>query len=323
VNSSATATGSGIHHIFYIMMENHSFSQIIGNTADAPYINYLANTYGIAMNYYGVTHPSLPNYLAAISGDFQGIWDDCSAGSNVTCTPTSFGSSLTQAEYASASSRPHLFSGPTIVDQLEAHHLTWKAYMQSLPSAGYTGDSYGNYAQKHDPFMYFANIRNNPARMQQIVPYTQFQPDMQAGKIANFVWITPDVCNDMHGASVCGTSYDGLIAQGDSFVHTVVQQIVSSAAWQNGAAIVITWDENDSGNSGCCNGPTGTGGAPLGGGHVPLIVISSHSPRHVVLSNGSYNHYSLLATIEDLWNLGCIANTCNIGASSLLTSLFG
>ncbi len=95
VNSSATAAASGIHHIFYIMMENHSFSQIIGNTADAPFINYLANTYGIAMNYYGVTHPSLPNYLAAISGDFQGIWDDCSAGSNVTCTPATFGSSLT------------------------------------------------------------------------------------------------------------------------------------------------------------------------------------------------------------------------------------
>jgi len=329
VNSSPTATlpitptsvGPGIHHIFYIMMENHSSSQIIGNTADAPYINQLANTYGIATHYYGVTHPSLPNYLAAISGNFQGIWDDCSAGSSVICSPESFGPGLTQSEYASASNRPHLFSGPTIVDQLEAHHLSWKAYMQSMPSVGYTGDSYGNYAQKHDPFMYFANIRDNPARMQQIVPFTQFQPDMQAGKIANFVWITPDLCNDMHGASVCG-SYDGLIAQGDSFIHTVVQQIMSSVAWQNGAAIIITWDENDNGNGGCCNSPTGVGGGTLGGGNVPLIVITSRGSQHKILTSNVYNHYSLLATIEDLWNLGCIANTCDISASASLSPLF-
>lgn len=318
---TSTAVGADIHSIFYIMMENHSSSQIIGNITDAPYINQLANTYGIATRYYGVTHPSLPNYLAAISGNFQGIWDDCPAGRNVICSPESFGPGLTQPEYASAASRPHLFSGLTIVDQLEAHHLTWKAYMQSMPSVGYTGDSYGNYAQKHDPFMYFASIRNNPARMQQIVPFTQFQSDMQAGKIANFVWITPDLCNDMHGALVCG-SYDGLIAQGDNFIHTVVQQVMSSAVWRNGAAIIITWDENEGSNSGCCNGPAGVGGGSLGGGNVPLIVITSNNPHHRVLSNGSYNHYSLLATIENLWNLGCIAYTCDIGAHALLTPLF-
>src|SRR5262245_11458919 len=67
-------------HIFFIMMENHATSQIIGNSADAPFINMLAQRYSLATNYHGVTHPSLPNYLAAISGDFQGIWDDCKAG---------------------------------------------------------------------------------------------------------------------------------------------------------------------------------------------------------------------------------------------------
>src|SRR3974390_1904496 len=78
-------------HIFYIMMENHATSEIIGNTADAPFINQLASHYGVALNYHGVTHPSLPNYLAAISGDFQGIWDDCKAGPTVTvltCDPS-------------------------------------------------------------------------------------------------------------------------------------------------------------------------------------------------------------------------------------------
>lgn len=318
--STSTSGGFSINHIFYIMMENHSYSEIIGN-ANAPYINQLANSYGIATHYYGVTHPSLPNYLAAISGSFQGIWDDCSAGSDVTCEPADFSSSLTQAEYNNASSRSHLFSGPTIVDQLAAHHLTWKAYMQSLPTVGYTGGSTDIYAQWHDPFVYFASIRDNPAMARQIVPFTQFQQDMQTSNIANFVWITPDLCNDMHGTSPCG-SYEGLIAQGDTFVHSVVQQIMGSAAWKDGAAIVITWDEDDTDNSGCCNGPIGVGGAALGGGNVPLIVISSNNSHHMILSGGSYNHYSLLATIESLWHLGCLASTCNMSAADLLTPLF-
>jgi hypothetical protein len=78
-------------HVFYIMMENHGYAQIIGDTTDAPYINMLASTYGLATNYFGVTHPSLPNYLAAISGDNQGLYDDCKAGADVFCAPEEFG----------------------------------------------------------------------------------------------------------------------------------------------------------------------------------------------------------------------------------------
>jgi phosphatidylinositol-3-phosphatase len=322
VSATASPQSTPLQHIFYIMMENHATNQIIGNTADAPYLNQLANSYGVASHYYGVTHPSLPNYLAAISGNFQGIWDDCPAGNTITCAPAAFGSMLTSAEYTNASQQTHLFSGQTIVDQLEAHHMTWKAYMQSMPSVGYTGGSYGLYGQKHDPFMYFATIRNNAARMQQIVPFTQFAQDIRSQTVPNFVWISPDVCNDMHGAPGC-SSYDGLIAQGDAFVRGTVASIMASPAWQQGAAIVITWDENDAGRSGCCYGPTGANGVSLGGADVPLIVITSHGPHHIVLTSGSFNHYSLLATIEHLWNLGCLANTCNISNAGLLTSLFG
>ena len=88
--SAAAAQGppaGGPQHIFYIMMEKQSFPEVIGNTADAPFINELASQYNLATNFHGVTHPSLPNYLAAISGDFQGIWDDCKAGATVTCAP--------------------------------------------------------------------------------------------------------------------------------------------------------------------------------------------------------------------------------------------
>lgn len=109
-------------HIFVIMMENHGMAEIIGNTADAPYINQLAAQYGVATNYFGVTHPSLPNYLATISGDFQGIWDDCKAGSSVTCAPEEFvpgsgdvtsSTSLTSAQQSSAAAQAHWSSGWT------------------------------------------------------------------------------------------------------------------------------------------------------------------------------------------------------------------
>src|SRR5690348_12369990 len=126
---TATQATLQIKHIFLIMMENHDVSQIFGNTADAPYLNQLANSYGVATRYFGVTHPSLPNYLALISGSFQGVFDDCVAG-------------------AVCSGVTHMFGGQTLVDQLEAHSLTWKAYMQALPATGYTGGYAGLYGQK-------------------------------------------------------------------------------------------------------------------------------------------------------------------------------
>jgi len=90
VAGAQLASADAPKHIFYIMMENHAYSEIIGNTADAPFINKLAAHGNVATDYYGVTHPSLPNYLAAVSGDFQGIWDDCAAGITSLCAPEEF-----------------------------------------------------------------------------------------------------------------------------------------------------------------------------------------------------------------------------------------
>jgi hypothetical protein len=276
--ASADMTASTtIDHIFYVMMENHGNAEILSNTADAPYINQLANQYGIATTYYGVTHPSLPNYLAAISGDFQGIWDDCKAGQTIMCAPEEFVANsgdptstvlLTDAQVASATAQVHWFSGDTIVDQLETKQLTWKAYMQSIPGVGAT-DEYSPvdtldggasvprklYAQKHDPFMYFSKIRNNATRMTKIVPLTQLDQDLtMAATTPNFVWISPDQCNDMHGLSPanaaavgipnCAQPASGLdhnvIALGDMFLQTLVPKIMNSPAWSQ-RSIMDAW----------------------------------------------------------------------------------
>lgn len=346
-------------HIFWIMMENHSTGEIIGNTADAPYLNQLANQGAVATNYFGVTHPSLPNYLAAISGDFQGIFDDCKAGPDVTCAPEEFvpdsgdgtaGQLLTPAEMASAPIIPHWFDSENLVDEIEGHHLTWKAYMQSMP-AGFTGEYWpidsvdGQpvprklYAQKHNPFMYFSDIRDDPSRMQLVVPFTQFDQDITGANVPNFVWISPDQCHDMHGlssanataASVnlpdCAAPASGLdhavIALGDQFLSTLVPKIMASSAWRQGSIIVITWDEDDyAGYSGCCDSPTGANGVTLGGANAPAIIVASQGAMHST-SATAYNHYSVLATIEHLWGLGCLANTCDAEGMTLMTALFG
>jgi hypothetical protein len=345
----------GPDHVFVIMMENHGRDQIIGNTADAPYITSLAQKYNVATNYHGVTHPSLTNYLATISGDFQGIWDDCRAGADVTCAPEEFvpGSgdatdtaSLTSAQVASASAKPHMFSGKNIVDQLEDKGLSWKAYMQSMPSAGSTVEyapTIGSttvklYAEKHNPFMYFSDIAGNPSRTSKIVPLEQnLASDLSSGNVPNFVWISPDQCHDMHGTSPSGANLIGMpscgypasgldhgaIKLGDDYVKQQVTQIMDSATWKTtNSSIVLAWDENDySGYSGGPGSPVGANGAVLGGGDAPLIVINSAQGPHKTTDKLS-DHYTLLSTIEHLWHLGCLANTCSPTTSGTFEELF-
>ena len=99
-----------------------------------------------------------------------------------------------------------------------------------------------------------------------------------------------------------------------------MKAITESPAWSEPSAIVIVWDEDDyAGYSGCCGSPVGADGGTLGGAHVPAIVITSKNPTHQELAD-PVNHYSLLATIEELWGLPCLANACNVPAK--MTKLF-
>src|SRR5947209_11857611 len=164
-------------HIYEIMMENTNYEDVIGNTADAPYINYLANTYSFAANYYGVTHPSEPNYIASIAGDFFGLHAD--------------------------DATKH-FAAQNLVDQLESKGLTWATYQQGLPSVGFTGTQYpatgsGLYVKKHDPFLLMDDIVNNTTRLQNIKPLDALTTDLNSGNAPNYAFIAPDQCHDMHG----------------------------------------------------------------------------------------------------------------------------
>jgi hypothetical protein len=333
-------------HLFLIMMENRSTEDIFGNTADAPYINQLIKQPGVlyATQYFGVTHPSLPNYLALVSGSTQGIFDDCKAGADVTCKPEEFvpggedgptaGNLLTDAQAEAAAHQPHLFKGKTLVDQLEAAGQGWKAYMQAMPAddklveyapVGADGKVVAKlYAQKHNPFLYFAGVRDNAARMARIVPYDALAQDLASNQVPGLVWISPDQCHDMHGIAPeaaaaikqpdCGYPSSGLdhgaIRLGDAYLREAVAAITGSAAWKDGAALVIVWDEDDyAGFSGTGSSPVGRNGTILGGARAPLVLVTSGTAPAAGVTE-PLNHYDLLAAIESSRGLGCLENSC-------------
>jgi phospholipase C len=309
ISAHANSAGSrsslkNYQHVFIIMMENTGYKSLIGNP-NAPWINSAAATYGLATNYYGVSHPSQPNYIAATSGSTNGVGDDNDTTINV----------------------------PNIVDQLEAHGKTWKAYMQSLSLCTTKLDhACGNqlYERKHNPFVSYQDVQSNPARMANIVDFSQLATDLANNTVPNYSWISPDQCNDMHGRAAtpsdpCDFSnVQQLIATGDAFLKNTVGAIMNSRAWTGNSVIFITWDESDftgSGpfgfgdTSGCCD-------ANPGGGHVVALTIS-HSDHSARTSNVAYNHYSMLSTIEGGWQLGCLAFTCDTANVTPMSDLVG
>ena len=311
-----------LDRVFVIMLENHSRSSVIDDP-NAPYLTNLAHTYAMADHYYGVTHPSMPNYLAAVAGDNFGIQDD--NDQNVV--------NLDRAN---------------LVDQLEAKHLSWGAYMETLPAnkldrfgpARADGSLISLYAKKHNPFVLFDDVKNDPSRMANVKDYSSLAADLDSKDAPDFVWITPNQCNDMHGGvydtvaghpeTPCpyGSTKDdandaALKHKADTFVQGAVETITHSRAWTRKSAIVIVTDENDyTGNTetggwenadGCCDSPYVAAGdsrvskswpgGTYGGGLIPAIVVSPSGPHHFV-DHTAYNHYSLLTTIEDNWHLG-------------------
>jgi hypothetical protein len=264
--------GSWPAHVFLVVMENHEYGDVLGNP-QAPFLNQLAAGGLVAQQYYALTHPSLPNYLALLGGDTFGITSDCT-----DC----------------------FVSAPSLPDQLEAAGLTWQSYQEDLPAPCFLGASAGNYALKHDPFLYFRSIRDNPGRCRRVVPLPQLSADLRQGTVPNFAWITPSLVNDMHSGTIAGA---------DRWLARVVPAIEDSAAWRAGGLLIVVWDEGTS-NAACC-GANGTQGAPAGGaaqgGHVPLLVVSSSGVT------GQFdmpaNHYVLLRALEDLWRLPPLAHS--------------
>jgi hypothetical protein len=299
--------GHPIDRIFFIMMENQGFDEVIGRhdavnvtEEDTPFITGLAENNGLALLQFGTTHPSLPNYLAAISGETFNIHDD-SPSCYAVPKPTGPCHGIQHAT--------------TLVDSLEAAHMTWAAYSQSQPTVGFLGPQWPLsttlYAQKHNPFVYFSNIVYNKERMADLKPISYLAGDLALGARApQFEFIVPDECHDMHGSGPC-ESYDPLLREGDAEVKSLVTEIEASPAFTTNSLIIVTWDEDDySSTLGCCDAPKFPNGTQYGGGHIATIFISDGGGTPL-LSTTPSNEYSILSTIENVWSLPLIGSTAD------------
>lgn len=304
---------SPFRHVFLIMMENQGPN--ILRAPQTPYIAALARRYGLADHYFGVTHPSLPNYVALLAGRTFGSHSD-----NATQT----------------------FPGPTLVQQLDQHHISWQAFMEGLPYPGYSGlwypaPSRGSaepadalYAKKHDPFLLFPSL--SAADRARVVPLAQLGPELARGRVPQFVWITPNLCNDMHGqpnlpGATCPEDRPAqLWRDGNRFLAEWIPRIMASPAWQGNSVIFVVWDETDYPGGLPWPGklrrylepgpeaPPVVPGLPwlgrLGGGPLPLLVIARQGPHPVVVTQWA-DHYSLLKTIEAAWHLGYLGHAAS------------
>jgi hypothetical protein len=182
----------------------------------------------------------------------------------------------------------HQLDAMNLADQLDARGKTWRIYEQNVRPDCYTGDTSdthaegpGRYMRTHNPAISFNSVSGSPTRCKNITGFTAFDP-----AAADFELIVPDSCNDMH---------DCAPATSDQFLASFVPKILNSTAWQQGGVLFLAWDE----------GTTNEGG----GGHVPLIVISSLVARGFQ-SSVQHDHYSILRTVEDAWGLPCLGLAC-------------
>lgn len=253
--TAATSSGAApavpyFRHALVVVFENEERSAIVGNPA-APTFAALAKRYATLTAYTAVAHPSLPNYLALVSGSTHGIISDC----------TSCG-----------------VRARNLADTLEQAGLTWKTYAEGLPQAGFTGPSFGLYAKKHDPFLYFADIADNSRRRGRVVPLAQLRHDLAVGRLPRFALVIPNLCHDMH---------DCPVATGDRWLRQNIVPLLTTPQLADSVVFVL-FDE----------GTTDAGG----GGHVaalalgPIVRPGSHF-------NQSISHYGLLRTLEDAWRL--------------------
>ena len=275
--SESSVNSIVMDYLVVILMENKNLTSIIGSAA-APYINELADDYGLATNYYDVSNSlSLPNYLGLTTGQSYVSWSSCNK-------PPSQCPGFTP------------ISAPTIVNSLESSGMTWRAYMEDMPSNCYQND-YNLYVVRHNPFAYFSDIANNPTECDLVVPAginaSRLISDLASPTSAsNFMWLTPNLCDDMHNCSV---------STGDKYVSLIIPEILNSTVFRAGrASLFLTWDE----------------GGAINATHVPAI-WAGPLVRNNFTSAIPHNHYSFLKTLESVWNLSSL--TPNDEAASAMT----
>jgi acid phosphatase len=202
--SGTTAAVPVSTHVFLVVEENHSLKDVIGNTS-MPYLNSLANKYGLALQYYANTHPSIGNYFMMTTGQII-------TNNDAFCGRV---------------------SNDNIVRHLITAGKTWKSYAESLPSQGYTGCNTGLYLKRHNPFSYFTDVVNSGEKLN-LVPFAEFSKDLANNRLPEYSFIVPNVLDDAH---------NGTLAQADSWLKKNIGPLIASALFKKNGILIIVFDE--------------------------------------------------------------------------------
>jgi phospholipase C len=270
---SATAIADGakareshaIKTVFVIVMENHDWDSIAGNPS-APYINGTLLKLGAHAERYTSPfdiHPSEPNYIWMEAADDLGIRDDDDPAFNYRTT------------------KNHL------TRHMETAGISWKSYQEAIDPGFCPIASSGRYGAKHNPMVYFDDVTDgrdpySAHCLAHVRPYEELARDLETGAVAQYNFITPDMCNDMHDSEGCVT--EDSVKNGDTWLANEVPKILASKAYREGGAIFITWDESEGGED-----------EPIG-----MIALSPFA-KPGYANQIRYNHSSLVRTVQDVF----------------------
>lgn len=252
-----------VRHVFIVVLENQAYANSFGAASSAQYLKSLRQQGASVPNYYGISHMSLGNYLALISGQApnQATNFDCEVFSEFVST------GMTPDGQAIGKGCVYPRHIQTITNQLESAHLSWKAYMEDMgnnprresatcahPRIGAPDNTEGatigdQYATRHNPFVYFHAIIDTPSCASNVVNLTALARDLRTVESTpNYVFITPNLCHDGHdggGSARCVNGEPGGLVSADAFLKTLVPQILSSPAYRRDGLLIITFDEAD------------------------------------------------------------------------------
>ena len=345
-----TGTLPPIRHVFLIVLENKSFTGAFGPGSPAPFLAKTLPAQGALLTqYYATGHWSLDNYIAMVSGQAPNpaTQGDCPQPIEFQVTRPGLD------EHGQLLGMGCVYPAvvKTLPDQLEQERLTWKGFMEDLDrdpvrddpqtcTAGRIGKpdptehaaAGDQYAAKHDPFVYFHTILDRPASCAaHIVSLDELRTDLRrVATTPNYSFITPNLCNDGHDAQCADGQTGGLVGI-NRFLKKWVPLITRSPAFRKDGLLIVTFDESDGkapdAFDACCNelplstDPNRPGFQGQGGGRIGAVLLSPFI-RPGTVSSVPYNHYSLLRSVEDIFDLGHLGYAAEPGLRAFGPDVF-
>jgi phosphatidylinositol-3-phosphatase len=238
-------------HVVVVVLENHSYHSAL---AEMPWLKSQALKYSYTRYYYANTHPSIGNYFMMTTG-------------RIVTNSSGYAGTVT---------------GNNLVRQFLVGGKSWKVYAESLPYAGYIGGDRYPYVKRHNPFAYFADVRNSSSQRYNLVPLSRFHSDLRAGHLPHFSFIVPNQRHNGHDAS---------LSTADTWLRQNVAPLLSNPEFREDGILIITFDESHKGDR------------AHGGGRILTVAVGPKVRRGYRDSTYYYQHQALLRTVEEALGL--------------------